>query len=105
MTLTSAITDYKLEFRDLQTNDTVSTGTIADHDSGAGAFHLTFTPTLAGDFNMYIMFNGLNVDSSPYRVNVRPALLTHAPSSTIVNLNSMVHTTGEYIRFVIESRD
>lgn len=92
--LSSAVTDYKLEFRDLITNETVHTGTIDDHISGDGAFHLTFTPTLQGSFNLFIMFNGLNVDSSPYRVNVQPALATHAPSSTIVNINSMVHTTG-----------
>jgi len=44
--LSSAVTDYKLEFRDLITNETVHTGTIDDHISGDGAFHLTFTPTL-----------------------------------------------------------
>lgn len=105
ITLTSAITDYKLEFRDLETNETVHSGIIADHVAGEGAFTLTFTPTLAGNFDLYIMFNGLNVDSSPYRVNVRPDLATHAPSSTIVNINSLVHTTGQSIVFVIESRD
>lgn len=81
------------------------TGTIADHISGLGAFHLTFTPTLSGTFDLHIMLNGLHVDSSPYRVTVQPALATHAPSSTIVNINSKLHATGQYQRFIIESRD
>jgi hypothetical protein len=105
--LAVAITDYTLEFRNRDTNETVSTGTIVDNPlpSSNGAFRVFFTPTLAGKFNMYIKFNGLDVDSSPYEVTVSPAGLTHAPSSTIVNINSMVHTTGDYIVFVIESRD
>lgn len=103
--MTTAVTDSKLEFRDLVTNETVHIGTIDDHILGDGAFHLTFTPTLSGNFDLHIMFNGLHVDNSPYRVSVQPALATHAPSSTIVNINSMVHSTGEYLRFIIESRD
>jgi hypothetical protein len=105
VSLSTAVTDYKLEFRDLLTNETVHTGTIVDHASGLGAFHLTFTPILSGTFDLHIILNGLHVDSSPYRVSVQPALATHAPSSTIVDINSMVHATGQYLRFIIESRD
>lgn len=54
---------------------------------------------------MYLMFNGLQIDTSPYEVLATPALATHAASSTIVNIDSMTHTTGESLVFVIESRD
>lgn len=54
---------------------------------------------------MYLLFNGLNVDSSPYVVTVAPAALTVATTSTIVNINSLLFTTGQSIQFVIESRD
>jgi len=98
------MTDHKVEFRDLKTNQTVLTGSLAD-DTGHGVYKATFTPTLAGHFNMYIQFNGLDVDSSPYQVVVAPALTTSGAASTIVNLYSMSYKTGDYIAFVIESRD
>ena len=69
------MTDHKVEFRDPQTNLTVLTGSLAD-DTGLGVFVASFLPTLAGHFNMYIQFNGLDVDSSPYKVVVVPALTT-----------------------------
>jgi len=103
--LSGAITDYKLEFRDLETNMTIHTGSITDASSGPGVFHLQFTPTLAGKFNLYIQFNGLDVDSSPYLVTVSPAATTDAVHSNLVNINSLTFTTGQSISFIIEARD
>lgn len=105
--LAVAVTDYTLEFRNQTSNETVSVGTIVDQPTIGpfGSFRVSFTPTLAGKFNMYLMFNGLEIDTSPYEVNVIPALATNAATSTIVNINSMVQTTGDSLVFVIESRD
>jgi len=105
--LSVAVTDYTLEFRNKTSNLTVSVGTITDQPALGpfGSFRVSFTPTLAGKFNMHLLFNGLDIDSSPYEVTVTPAAATDAPSSTIVNINSMVHTTGDTLVFVIESRD
>lgn len=73
--MSGVITDYKVEFRDPVTNQTILTGNLIDDSSGPGVFQVQFTPTLAGSlFHMYIQFNGLDVDSSPYDVQVVPAL-------------------------------
>jgi hypothetical protein len=105
--LSVAVTDYTLEFRNQTSNETVSVGTVVDQPAIGpyGSFRVSFTPTIAGKFNMHLMFNGLEIDTSPYEVLVTPALATNAASSTIVNINSKVHTTGESLVFIIESRD
>lgn len=75
--MSPAITDYKVEFRDVKTKETIHVGTLIDA-LAPGVFNAEFTPTLAGTFHMYIQFNGLEVDSSPYAVNVVPAFTTSA---------------------------
>jgi hypothetical protein len=105
--LSVAVTDYTLEFRNQTSNEAVSVGSVVDHPAIGpyGSFRVSFAPTLAGKFNMHLMFNGLEIDTSPYEVLVIPALATDSVCSTIVNIDSSVHTTGESLVFVIESRD
>lgn len=104
--LASAITDHKVEFRSSDSsNQVILSGILTDAVQGAGAFNLKFTPTIAGHFLMHIVFNGLEVDNSPYKVTVTPATTTSGAKSTIVNINRMDFVTGETITFIIESRD
>lgn len=44
----------------------IYTGTITDAGIGAGVYEVSFTPTMAGNFNLHVQFNGLEVDQSPY---------------------------------------
>lgn len=98
----TAVTDFKAELRD-SAGLVVYTGTIVNHAS-AGVYTARFTPVLVGSFRMHIMFNGLEVDQSPYSVIVNPKAVTDAVSSTITPIR-VYYTTGENIWFHIEARD
>jgi hypothetical protein len=58
-----------------------------------GVYQISFTPLLAGKYFMYIQFNGLNVDQSPYTLTVLSAATTAAATSTITPF-SMSYTSG-----------
>ncbi len=107
--LLGAITDYKVEFREKDTGKLIHSGVLSDAGAadaaGPGVYKAEFSPTIAGTFDMFIQFNGLDVDSSPYEVTVSPAAVTSAVKTTIANLYSLEYTTGDYIQFIIESRD
>lgn len=51
--MATAITDYKLEIRDLS-NNVITSGTIIDSPSQTGVFTVSFTPTKAGSYLLYL---------------------------------------------------
>ena len=50
-------------------NNVVLTGSIVDSTTYTpGVFAISLSPQTSGNFLLFIMFNGLNVDQSPYEV-------------------------------------
>ena len=103
-TLIGSVSNAAVTLRSVDYNTVISTGTITDVATKAGAYAVVYTSTLSGVYKLHVTLGGVNITGSPFDVTVSAASTTTATSCTISGLN-MALTAGDKLNFLIEARD
>ena len=53
-------------------NNILTNGSIIDATGAPGVYEISITPTIAGTYQLFAQFNGLNVGISPLTIIVSP---------------------------------
>lgn len=94
----------KLELRAFHTTQLAAIEVGAVVDNGDGTYTFTYTPRVAGSYNVRVLLNGIDVNNSPYLVSV-VANVPFGSTSTAAGAGLTTAATNVQASFEVTARD